>query len=596
MVYSIQNLKMKNNEIAEILREISYLIQIEEKELNTIYKVRAYEKAADVIENMSMNIFKVYLNDGIAGLTQIPYIGNAISTKIAELIKTNKISYHEELKKKIPIKVSEFSNIIGFGPKTMKILYEKLGITNIAELEKAASEGKISEIKGFSKGKEEKIIKMIQFLKKNSKRYLLGEIYPLVKKIEKRLNEQENVNRCLVVGSFRRMKETIGDIDILIATEQPEEVVEFFVGMPEIKEIKGKGKAKAFVELKNGIDVDLLVVQEESFGSAAQYFTGNKDHNIALRNLAISMDFHLNECGLYNKKGIRIAGSEEQEIYENMQLQYIPPELRENCGEIQYFADRNNMPIDLIEYGDLKGDLHTHSDSTDGTMSILDMALHAREKFGLEYIAITDHTKSLGLANGLNENQLLNQINKIDVLNDALKQNSIFDAVSNFRILRSAEVNILKDGNLDIPNNILDKLDIVGASIHSNFSYPKDTQTNRLIQAARNPSVDILFHPTGRLINKRDGYEVDIEKVIEVASETRTILEINSNYDRLDLRDDQIRMAVENGVKLAINSDAHHAIHFAYLIFGVGQARRGWAKKTDIINTLKVDSLLKSLK
>ena len=587
---------MKNSEIVKIIREISYLIQIAEEDLNTIYKVRAYEKAADVIEKMSMSIEEIYLNDGIQGLKKIPSIGNAISTKIEELIKTNKISYFEELKMKFPIKVSEFINMMGFGPKTMKILYEKLGITSIAELEKAASEGKISKIKGFSKSKEEKIIKTIQLSKKIKNRYLLGDIYPLIKKIEKELNERNDVSRCLVVGSFRRMKETIGDIDILIATDEPEEVIEFFVSMPEIQEIKGKGKAKVFVELRNGIDVDLLVVPEESFGSAAQYFTGSKDHNISLRNLAISMNFRLNEWGLYNKKGRRIAGFDEQGIYENLQLQYIPPEIRENCGEIQYFTESTNTPLNLIEYGDLKGDLHTHTNSTDGTMSIMDMALHASKKFGLKYIAITDHTKSLGLANGLNEKQLLNQINKIEMINDTWKQDSMADAVSNFRILSSAEVNILKDGSLDISNNILDKLDIVGASIHSNFSYSKDIQTNRLIQAGRNPSVDILFHPTGRLINKREGYAVDMEKVIEMACDTNTILEINSNYHRLDLRDEHIRLSVENGVKLAINSDAHHPVHFAYLIFGVGQARRGWAKKTDVVNTLEAGSLLKLLK
>ena len=587
---------MKNNEIAKIFREISYLIQIAEKDQNIIYKVRAYEKAADVIEKLSMSIEEIYLKDGIEGLKKIPSIGNAISTKIEELIKSNKISYHEELKKKIPIKVSEFSNITGFGPKTLKILFESLRITNIAELEKAALEGKISKIKGFSKTKEEKIIKTIQLSRNVKTRYLLGDIYPLIKKIENRLSERDNVNRCLVVGSFRRMRETIGDIDILISTDQPEEVIEFFVSMPEVQEIKGKGKTKAFVELGNGIGVDLLVVAEESFGSAAQYFTGNKDHNISIRNLALSMDFHLNEWGLYNKKGKKIAGSNEQEIYERLQLQYIPPELRENCGEIQYFTEQSNMPLDLIDYGDLKGDLHIHSDITDGTMSISDMALHARKKFGLEYIAITDHTKSLRLANGLNEDQLLSQIQKIEQLNDTINQDSSDDTVPNFRILSSAEVNILKDGRLDISNNVLDKLDIVGASIHSNFSYSKEIQTNRLVEAAKNPSIDIIFHPTGRLINKREGYAVDMEKVIQVASETKTVLEINSSYNRLDLRDEHIRMAVENGVKLAINSDAHHPVHFAYLVFGIGQARRGWAKKIDIVNTLKAEPLLKSLK
>lgn len=587
---------MKNNEIAKIFREISYLIQIAEKDPNTIYKVRAYEKAADVIERLSMSIEEIYLEDGIQGLKKISSIGNAISTKIEELIKSNKISYHEELKKKIPIKVSEFSNITGFGPKTLKILFESLSITNIAELEKAASEGKISKIKGFSKTKEEKIIKSIQLSRNVKTRYLLGDIYPLIKKIENRLSRRDNVNRCLVVGSFRRMRETIGDIDILVSTDQPKEVIEFFVGMHEVQEIKGKGKTKAFVELGNGISVDLLVVPEESFGSAAQYFTGNKDHNISIRNLALSMDFHLNEWGLYDKKGKKIAGSNEQEIYERLQLRYIPPELRENCGEIQYFTEQSNIPLDLIDYGDLKGDLHTHSNTTDGTMSINDMAIHARRKFGLEYIAITDHTKSLRLANGLNEDQLLNQIHKIEQLNDTINHDSNDDAVPKFRILSSAEVNILKDGSLDISNNVLDKLDIVGASIHSNFSYTKEIQTNRLIKAAKNPSVDIIFHPTGRLINKREGYAVDIEKVIQVASETKTVLEINSSYNRLDLKDEHIRMAVENGVKLAINSDAHHPVHFAYLIFGIGQARRGWAKKNDIVNTLRVKPLLNSLK
>lgn len=587
---------MKNNEIAKIFREISYLIQIAEKDPNTIYKVRAYEKAADVIEKLSLSIEEIYLEDGVQGLKKIPSIGNAISTKIEELIKSNKISYHEELKKKIPIKVSEFSDIAGFGPKTLKILFASLRITNIAELEKAALEGKISKIKGFSKTKEEKIIKTIQLSRNAKTRYLLGDIYPLIKKIDNRLSHRNNVNRCLVVGSFRRMRETIGDIDILISTDKPEEVIEFFVNMPEVQEIKGKGKTKAFIELGNGIGVDLLVVPEESFGSAAQYFTGNKDHNISLRNLALSMDFHLNEWGLYNKNGTKIAGSNEQEIYERLQLKYIPPELRENCGEIQYFTEQSNMPLDLIDYGDLKGDLHTHSDNTDGTMSISEMAMHARRKFGLDYIAITDHTKSLRLANGLNEEQLLSQIHKIEQLNDTINQDSNDYTVPNFRILSSAEVNILKDGSLDISNNVLDKLDIVGASIHSNFSYTKEIQTNRLINAVKNPSVDIIFHPSGRLINKREGYAVDMEKVIQVASETRTVLEINSSYNRLDLRDEHIRMAVENGVKLAINSDAHHPVHFAYLIFGIGQARRGWAKKIDVINTLKVESLLRSLK
>jgi DNA polymerase (family 10) len=584
---------MKNFEIVRIFREIAYLIQIVENDPNTIYKVRAYERAADVIEKLTVGLEEIYLKNGIQGLRKIPSIGNAISLKIEEFIKSHKIDYHQELTTKIPLKISEFYNMRGIGPKTIKILYEKLKITSISDLQKAASEGRIAKLKGFSKMKEANILRTIQLSKKNTTRYLLGDVYPLIKKIESRLTSEDSVIRCAVVGSFRRMKETIGDIDILVSTKEPEKVVNFFVNMPEVEEIKGKGKAKAFVELSNGIGVDLLVVPEESFGSASQYFTGNKDHNISLRNLAISIGLHLNEWGLFTKKKKQIAGDDEQEIYEKLHLEYIPPELRENCGEIEYFSNNQKERLDLIEYGDLKGDLHTHSEKTDGTMSIKDMALQARKKFGLDYIAITDHTKSLTLANGLNENQLLDQINKVQELNDVINE---YSTDSRFRILSSAEVNILKDGTLDIANNVLDKLDIVGASIHSNFSLSKEIQTERLIKAARNPSIDILFHPTGRIINKREGYSIDVEKMINTACETRTVLEINSSYNRLDLRDEHIRLAVQNGVKLAINSDAHHPVHFAYLLFGIGQARRGWAKKIDIINTLKVDTLLKELK
>jgi DNA polymerase (family X) len=584
---------MKNAEIVKIFREIAYLIQIAENDPNTIYKVRAYEKAADVIEKLTIGLEEIYLKNGIQGLRKIPSIGNAISLKIEEFIKSHKIDYHQELTTKIPLKMSEFYNMRGIGPKTIKILYEKLKITSISDLEKAASEGRIAKLKGFSKMKEENILRTIQLSKKNKTRYLLGDVYPLIKKIERRLTTEDSVIRCAVVGSFRRMKETIGDIDILVSTKEPEKVVNFFVNMPEVEEIKGKGKAKAFVELSNGIGVDLLVVPEESFGSASQYFTGNKDHNISLRNLAISIGLHLNEWGLFTKKKKQIAGDDEQEIYEKLHLEYIPPELRENCGEIEYYSNNQKERLDLIDYGDLKGDLHTHSEKTDGTMSIKDMALQARKKFGLDYIAITDHTKSLRLVNGLNENQLLDQINNIQELNDVINEDS---TGSRFRILSSAEVDILKDGTLDIVNNVLDKLDIVGASIHSNFSLSKDIQTERLIKAAKNPNIDILFHPTGRIINKREGYSIDVEKIINTACETRTVLEINSSYNRLDLRDEHIRLAVQNGVKLAINSDAHHPVHFAYLLFGIGQARRGWAKKMDIINTLKVDTLLKELK
>ena len=563
-----------------------------ENDPNTIFKVRAYERAADVIENMSTELEEIYSKGGMKDLRKIPSVGNAIASKIEEFIKSHKLSYHEELTTKVPVNISEFYNLRGIGPLTLKILYEKLKITNICQLEKAASEGSIRRIKGFSKMKEDKILKIIQLSKQNKGRYLLGDVYPLIKKIESRLRAKDGIIHSAIVGSFRRMNETIGDIDILVSTKEPDKVINFFVKMPEVVEIKAKGKTKAFVELGNGIGVDLLVVPEESFGSSLQYFTGNKEHNISLRNLAVSMGFHLNEWGLFTKKKKKIAGTNEQQIYNKLGLRYIPPELRENCGEIEYFSNNQNEILGLVEYCDLKGDLHTHTNISDGTMSIKDMALQAKNKFGLDYIAISDHTKSLHLANGLNEKQLLEQINKIQVINDVINESMN----TRFRILSSAEVNILKDGTADIANNILDKLDIVGASIHSNFSLSKDIQTERLVEAAKNPSIDILFHPTGRLINKRIGYSIDVEKIINTAYETKTVLEINSNYNRLDLRDEHIRLAVQNGVKLAINSDAHHPVNFAFLLFGIGQARRGWAKKLDIINTQKVDTLLKILK
>ena len=334
-----------------------------------------------------------------------------------------------------------------------------------------------------------------------------------------------------------------------------------------------------------------------------QYFTGSKEHGVAMRKIAISEGLRLNEWGVFDKQNHRVAGATEEEVYRVLGLDWIPPEMRENRGEIK-IAKMEKKGIEkedklrlsqLIAYDDLKGDLQVHSNYTDGTMSIEEMALNARDRFGLSYIAISDHTKSLRLTNGLDEKQLLNQANTIAEINDKIKINNN-SKNKHFRILSSAEVNILKDGSLDISNNVLDKLDIVGAAIHSHFSLPIELQTARLISAAQNPSIDIIFHPTGRIINQREGYPVNISKLIEVANESNTILEIDAHYNRLDLKDEFIRMAIENNVKLVIDSDAHHPLHYAFLIFGIGQARRGWAKKSDILNTLSAKELLDSLK
>jgi len=606
---------MKNANIASILRDIAFLLEMEEVEddSNIVFKIRSYKRASDVIANLSLNVEEVYATHGLKGIMQIPSIGKAIALKIEEYLTTGKIQYLEELKSKTDIDIDGFYGLEGIGPKTIKIVYDKLGIRDLSGLEKAASEGKLRSIRGFSEKKEEVILKKIQQFKKGRSRYLLGEVYPLIKQIETRLLKFNGVKNAVVAGSFRRMKETVGDIDFVVASNDVEKVMDYFVSMPEIDEVLGKGSTKTFVRLNNRMDADLLVVPEESFGSALQYFTGSKEHGVAMRKIALAKGLHLNEWGIFDNSQHRIAGSTEEEVYQTLDLEWIPPEMRENLGEVELAKKGGKRLPKLIEYNDLKGDLQVHSNSTDGTMSIEEMALAANEKFGLQYIVITDHTKSLKLTNGLDEKQLLNQANRIAEVNDRIRQvldkterqrrNELDSSpttprtkANNFRILSGAEVNIMRDGSLDIANNVLDKLDIVGAAIHSNFSQPIEVQTDRLIKAARNPSVDIIFHPTGRRINKREGYPVNIEKLVDIATDTNTILEIDAHYDRLDLKDEYVRMAIQKGVKLVIDSDAHHPVHFAFLKFGIGQARRGWAEKSSILNTMPVDELLRCLK
>ncbi len=575
---------MENDDIAKIFHELGFFTEME-ADTNASFKVRAYHRAAEVIASLSFNVEDMYRKGGLNNLLEIPSIGKAIASKIEECITTGKIKQLEGLKIKIPIAIEELSGIEGIGPKTISILYDKLKIKNLDDLEKAASEGKLSSLPGFTARKNEAILQRIQFIKKGEGQHLLGDLYPTVNEIERCLSRIEGVIKVIAAGSVRRMNETIVDIDYLLVSPDPEKVLDCVVVMPEVQSVLNRGLNKVSVQLKDGIDADLFVVPEESFGSALHYFTGSKEHVVKMRKIAIVKGLHLNELGLFDKDEKVVAGATEESVYRAMDLDWIAPEMRENKGEIE-LAKNGKLP-ELIEYGSLKGDLQVHSNNTDGSMSIEEMALAARDNWGLNYIAITDHTKSLAIARGLDEEKLLEQADKISELNDKL---------DNFRILSAAEVNIMKDGSLDIANNVLDKLDIVGASIHSNFALSIETQTERLIKAAKNPSVDILFHLTGRLINKREGYQVDIGKVIDVSKDTDTVLEIDAHYNRLDLRDDYVRMAIQNKVKLVIDSDAHHPAHYAFLIFGVGQARRGWAKKSDILNTLNTDKLLKNLK
>ena len=580
---------LKNEQVARALRDIAFLTEVEDGP-NAQFKARAYYRAAGAVEGLDDDVIAVYEKGGLDALLEIPGVGKAIAAKIEEHAKTGGIRYHEELRAKLPLDTVQLK-IEGIGPKTLKAIYEKLKVTDLAGLEAAAKGGRLKTVPGISAKKEQDIIKRIEFAKKGGWRYIIGEVWPMIKQIESRLKGLQGVTDVSVAGSVRRMKETIGDVDFLIAAScDPEKVMDFFTAMPEVSEVKGRGPAKAFVRLRGGVDADLLVVPQRSWGSALLYFTGSKEHGVELRRIAIARGLRLNEWGVF--KGDKpVAGRTEQDVYRALGLAWVPPEMRENAGELELAAatatatTKGAMP-ELIKYGSLKGDLQVHSDNTDGTATIEEMALAAKE-FGLDYIALTDHTKSLAMAGGLDGKELLDQANRIWDLNDRLQ---------GVRVLASAEVNIMKDGSLDIENNVLDKLDIVGAAIHSNFNLPMEEQTGRLAQAAENPAVDIIFHPTGRLINRREGYPIDIAKLVETAKVTGTALEIDAHYNRLDLKDVYARLAVKNGVKLVIDSDAHHPLHYAFLQFGIGQARRAWATESDVLNTLPADRLLKAIK
>jgi len=569
---------MSNFDVVKVLSEIAIFLEMDEVQ----FKPRAYEKAARSIEALEEDVEEIYKKGGIKALMEIPGVGRNIAGKIEELIKTGKLKYYEELKKKVPVDLENLSRIEGLGPKKIKILWQKLKIKNIDDLEKAALAHKISKLPGFKEKTEQNIIKGIEFAKKSKGRYVLGFALPLIRDIESRLRNLPEVKKVLVAGSVRRMKETIGDADFLVISDKPKKVMDFFTSMPEVIDVIGKGGTKSTVKLKTGMDADVRVLQEESFGAALQYFTGNIDHNIAMRRIAQEKGWKLSEYGLFQGSE-QIDAKTEEEVYEKLGLQWIPPELRENTGEIEA-AMNNNLPK-LIDYKDLKGDLQANSNWTDGANSIKEMAEEAR-KIGLQYIVITDHSKSLAMTGGLDEKMLLKQGREINKLNEQ---------IDGIRILRGVELNILKDGSLDIIDEVLEKLDFVGAAVHSHFNLSKEEMTKRVLKAIENPNVDFLCHPTTRQIQRREPIQLDVEKIIEAAKDNGTILDIDSYPDRLDLKDEYIRKAVEIGAKLGVSSDAHSVVQLHYLELGIAQARRGWATAKDIVNTRKVEEFLKML-
>lgn len=570
---------MKNFEIARILRNISILLDME----SVPFKPRAYEKAAISIEALQEEVEDIYAKNSLEGLCQLPGVGSSIAEKIEELIKTGQLQYYEELKQKAPVDFESLSGIEGLGPKKIKVLWEKLQIKNIDDLEKAAKEHKIAGLPHFKEKTEENLLKSIEFAKKSQGRFILGFTLPLVRSIEERLRKIPEVKKVVASGSVRRMKETVGDVDFLVITEDSSKVMDFFVSLPEVMQVIEKGKTKSAVKLKTGMNADVRTLPEQSFGAALQYFTGSKDHNIALRKIALDKGWKLSEYGIFEKNR-QIAGRTEEEVYEKLGLRWIPPELRENKGEIEA-ALKGQLP-NLVELKQIKGDLQVHTNWTDGQNSIKEMA-EAAQRIGLEYIVVSDHSKTLAMTGGLNEKDLAKQ---------ALEINKVNRELEGITVLKGVELNILKDGSLDISDDALSKLDVVSAAVHSYLDMTKEEMTQRVMKAIENPYLDIFLHPTGRQIKRREPAQLDIEKIIAVAKDTGTILDIDSFPDRLDLRDEHIRRAVQLGAKLGISTDSHSSTHVHYLELGVAQAKRGWATAKDIVNTRTLKEFKKTLK
>lgn len=575
--------RFSNQDVANILFGMSVLYDMK----GVQFKPRAYERAAHGVESAPDNLQDVFAKRGADGLKGIPGVGAGIQSHLAELFTTGHFKEYDRFKKQVPVDIMALTAVQGVGPQTIKTLWTRLHIKDVDDLEKAARAGKISVIPHFGKTAEQKIIKNIEFLRKSGQRFILGFVAADVRRLQQMIARMPEVEKVEVAGSFRRRKETIRDVDLLIASEKPQAVMSKLLALPLVGHVYGTGPTKTSMRLKSGINVDVRIVPAESWGAALAYFTGSEPHNIGLRMIAQKRGWKLSEYGLF-KGNKMLAGKTEEEVYDRLGLPYIEPELREMTGELDA-AKTGKLPK-LISYDALKGDLQVQTNWTDGNATIEKMA-DAAEASGLTYIAITDHTKSLAMARGLDDKGLLRQIKEIAKINKKRKQ-----ACKKLTILSGAEVNIQKDGSLDISDKVLGQLEIVGAAIHSHFDLPRREQTQRLIRAIENPNVDIIFHPTCRLINGRPEIQLDIDEIIAAAKRTHTILEIDAYPDRLDLRDEYIKKCVQAGVLLAIDSDAHAPEHFALLQFGVAQARRGWATASDVINTLPLAKVLAKLK
>jgi len=569
---------MKNQFVADTLYKIADLLDLKGE---IFFKTRAYRIAAQAIEALDKDIETIVKEER---LKSIPGIGEALAKKIRELIETNRLEYFEKLKKEIPEGLLDLLNIPGLGPKKVAALYKNLDITTIKELRKACLKGKLRDLGGFGEITERNILRGIQLLEKTRGRFLLSIAYEDGSRYLEYLKKFSKIDKISIAGSLRRMKETIGDLDILVSSNHADDVMDYFVGYPNVQRVLLKGSTKTSVLLNDGLQVDIRVVKNESYGAALQYFTGSKEHNVKMRSLAIKKGYKLNEYGLFDKRTEKyIVGETEEKIYNKLSLPYIEPELRENRGEIE--AAQKKLLPKLINYEDVNGDFHVHSTWSDGLDSIATIAEQAKS-MGYSFIGITDHSQSLKIANGLSKENIKKKIDEIQKLNKKMQD---------FRILCGTECDIKSDGSLDYDNSILKKFDFVYAAIHTGFKMDMKDMTKRIINAMENEHVNFIAHPTGRLIGRRDSYDIDMERVIDVAKETNTFLEINSFPDRLDLDDIHIKLAKERGVHFVLGTDAHSVINLPFMRFGIATARRGWLEKKDVLNTYEIKYIEKML-
>ncbi|MBI4440937.1 DNA polymerase/3'-5' exonuclease PolX [Candidatus Woesearchaeota archaeon] len=557
---------MKNLEIAKLFYEMADLLEMK----GVDWKPAAFRRAARSLEALSEDIETVAQKNR---LHEIPGVGDRLASKIIEYLATGKIDEREKLLKSVPKEITQLMQVPGLGPKKVKVLFQKLGIHSVEQLQQAAKEHKLVKLAGFGEKTEQNILRGITLFKTGQERMLLGRAHPLAQSIVERLQKRREVKQIAIAGSMRRMSQAVGDIDILVTSNKPGPIMDTFTTLPEVKAVLAKGSTKSTVILNAGIQADVRVIPEESFGAALQYFTGSKDHNIALRNIAIRKGYKLSEYGLFDKKtGRTVAGSTEEGVYKKLGLSYVEPEMRENRGEIEH-AQRRKLPC-LVTKADIKGDLHMHTTYSDGEHSVREMVT-AAAALGYEYIAITDHSPLQRIAHGVEEARLRKQWKEIDKAQEEFPQ---------IRVLKGSEVDVKADGSLDYPDRILKELDVVIASVHLGQSHDN---TDRILRALDNRYVTLLGHPTGKRYGLRESYQVDLLRVYNAAHDAGKFLEVDGQPERTDLSDTAVREAIDAGVKLTIDTDAHSVEQLQrYMYYGVGTARRGWATTTDIVNTL----------